>query len=521
MDKQKILIVDDSELNRTLLSEILSDQYDIIEAEDGEKAVKILGENENEFFLVLLDIMMPKMDGFEVLDYINQHYWNDRVIVMMISSDNTYENISHAFSLGAIDYINRPFDYTIVNKRIENTMMLYARQHDLENTIKEEFIKQQKTNDLMISILSHIVEFRNGESGQHIQHVRKITALLLNTIIRKTDLYDLDSEKISLITTASAIHDVGKISIKEEILNKPGRLTNEEFEIMKTHTTIGAKMMRDLPIEHADSPLAKVAYEICCWHHERYDGRGYPDGLKGDEIPISAQVVSIADVYDALTSERCYKKAFSHREAMNMIYEGQCGTFNPLLLECLASIDHDLEHNLNNDENYHEENKKRTINAHNYNWLLYIDQLTKLHNHRYFNEFIKDSMHPDNLILLDVTNYGEISVKDGKSVGDEILRFVANNLMNHMRKTDNLIRYANDKFLAIFNNMDLEDETLRIRLKTIAKSFENAEISGHKLNINIVAVHGRQSLDEMFDKANQLLEKSRENGNNLLIENFD
>lgn len=349
MAKQKILIVDDSEINRMLLTDILEKQYEVREAENGREAVEILSENEADFWFVLLDIMMPEMDGFGVLNYINKHHWENRVVVMMISSDDSPGNISRAYSLGAFDYIGRPFDPMIVRKRIANTLLLYARQIDLENTIQEQFLEQQQNNDLMISILSHIVEFRNGESGVHVQHVKVITEQLLRCLAWRTDRYDLPEERIALISTASAIHDVGKISIPEAILNKPGRLTPEEFELMKTHAKVGAEMLSDLPPEQSNFPLVKVACEICRWHHERYDGRGYPDGLKGDEIPIAAQVVSIADVYDALTSKRCYKKAFTHDEAMEMIQAGQCGAFNPLLLQCLGDIADKLKLSLGKD----------------------------------------------------------------------------------------------------------------------------------------------------------------------------
>lgn len=352
MEKQKILIVDDSEINRMLLADILEKQYEVREAENGREAVEILSENEADFWFVLLDIMMPEMDGFGVLNYINRHHWENRVVVMMISSDDSPGNISRAYSLGAFDYIGRPFDPMIVRKRIANTLLLYARQHDLENTIQEQFLEQQRNNDLMISILSHIVEFRNGESGVHVQHVKAITEQLLRCLAWCTDRYDLPEERIALITTASAIHDVGKISIPEEILNKPGKLTQEEFETMKSHAKIGAEMLSDLPIDQSNAPLVKVACEICRWHHERYDGRGYPDGLRGEEIPIAAQVVSLADVYDALTSERCYKKAFSHDEAMEMIRTGQCGAFNPLLLQCLGDISDKLKLSLGKDDSW-------------------------------------------------------------------------------------------------------------------------------------------------------------------------
>ncbi len=348
MEKQKILIVDDSEMNRALLLDILEEQYDIVEAQNGAEAISILSERWAEFSLLLLDIMMPVMDGFEVLATINQYHWSDNFAIIMISADDSPANIKRAYDLGAFDYINRPFDPAIVHRRISSTMLLYARRQRLEKIIAKQIEEQEQNNKLMISILSHIVESRNGESGLHILHVNTITKYLLKRLVLYTDQYSLSKEDISLISVASSLHDIGKIAIPDEILNKPGRLTDEEFAIMKNHSMLGANILSELPAEMRDAPLVKVAYEICRWHHERYDGRGYPDGLKGDDIPISAQVVAMADVYDALTSERCYKKAFTHKEALKMILEGQCGTFNPLLLQCLQGIADTLEHEFTN-----------------------------------------------------------------------------------------------------------------------------------------------------------------------------
>ena len=338
MRDQKILIVDDSEMNRALLAEILEEQYQMEEAENGLEAIDILSRRAAEFSLILLDIFMPKCSGFEVLAYMNEYRLLENTAVIMISSDDSNESIKKSYEMGAFDYISRPFDSMLVRHRVSNTMLLYAKQHRLANMVVEQIYEQQKNSKLMVSILSHIVEFRNGESGQHITHVERITELLLKQLVQLTDRYSLTASEISLISTASALHDIGKISIPDEIINKPGRLTDEEFALMKQHAAIGADMLHDLSSEEQKEELVKKAYEICRWHHERYDGRGYPDGLKGDEIPISAQVVALADVYDALTSERCYKPAYSHEEAVRMIMDGQCGIFNPVLLECLAVI---------------------------------------------------------------------------------------------------------------------------------------------------------------------------------------
>lgn len=334
-NRQKILIVDDSEMNRSILSDMLSEKFDIVEAADGVQAVSVLQKMHPEIILVMLDIVMPNMDGFDVLAVMNKYHWIDEVPVVMISAENTASYVERAYALGATDYISRPFDYLIVYRRVMNTIMLYAKQKRLMNLVADQMYEKEKSNSMMVSILSHIVEFRNGESGMHVLHIQSITEILLRHLARKTDKYHLSPEEISLMGMASALHDIGKISIPDHILNKPGKLSPEEFDIMKTHAAVGAEMLTEMP-GHTREPLMKLAYEICRWHHERHDGSGYPDGLKGDEIPLSAQIVSIADVYDALTSERVYKPPFSHEEALRMILNGECGPFDPLLLECLS-----------------------------------------------------------------------------------------------------------------------------------------------------------------------------------------
>ena len=332
--QETILIVDDSALNRMALIEILGkENYTFLEAENGQQAVELL-DCHPEVDLLLLDITMPEIDGFGVLEIMNQYHWIEETPVIMISAEDAYSFIERAYDLGASDYITRPFDARVVCRRVSNTLMLYAKQKRLVQMVAEQVYEKEKVSNTMISILSHIVEFRNNESGLHVVHIRTITELLLRRLRKKTDRYPLTEADISLISTASALHDIGKINIPEQILNKPGRLTKEEFEIVKTHSAVGEHMLRQIPFNQ-NEPLVKIAREICRWHHERWDGRGYPDGLKGDEIPISAQVVSLADVYDALTSERCYKAAFDHETALNMIVNGECGAFNPLLLECL------------------------------------------------------------------------------------------------------------------------------------------------------------------------------------------
>lgn len=332
--KPRVLIVDDCEMNRNILSEMLGEEYEIIEAENGAEAVAILQKDSVNISLVLLDIVMPVMDGYGVLSVMNEKHWIDDVPVIMISSDNSIASMRRAYSLGITEFISRPFDSAIVRHRVVNTIMLYAKQKKLVTMVADKIYEKEMNSSLMIDILSHIVEFRNGESGMHVLHVRLYTQILLRQLVKLTDKYNLTESDISLICKASALHDIGKISIPDEIINKPGRLDKDEFEIMKGHSMAGASMLEELHF-YKNEPLVQIAYQICRWHHERYDGRGYPDGLKGDEIPIAAQIVAIADVYDALTSERVYKAAFSHEKALCMILNGECGTFNPLLLECL------------------------------------------------------------------------------------------------------------------------------------------------------------------------------------------
>lgn len=334
--KTKIMIVDDAEMNREILMAILGDEYEYVQAENGRQAIHILQQDMN-IDLMLLDINMPEMNGFQVLDRMNTFHWINDIPVIMISSEEKKDVIERAYILGAEDYIRRPFDAFIVRRRVQNILNLYANQKRLMQMVADQIYEKEENNNLLIGILSHVVEFRNSESGEHILHIRTATELLLRRLVQKTDEYHLSESDIVMITTASALHDIGKISIPESILNKPGKLTREEFSIIKTHTTIGADIINQMTTK-MEKPLLRIAGEICRWHHERWDGHGYPDGLIGEQIPIAAQVVALADVYDALTSKRCYKDAYDHETALDMILAGECGAFNPLLLKCLQEI---------------------------------------------------------------------------------------------------------------------------------------------------------------------------------------
>ena len=333
--KYKILIVDDSEMNREILSSILGDEFDILEAADGKECISVIRKYGRDIALVLLDIVMPAMDGFGVLEFMNKHEWIDDIPVIMISSEDSAASVKKAYEMGVSDYINRPFDVEVVHRRVFNTIKLYAKQRRLIALITNQVYEKEKNNRILIEILSQIVEFRNGESGRHVLNVNIITGILLEQLTQITDKYNISWSDRLIITTAASLHDIGKIGIDEKILNKAGRLTPQEIEKMKEHTVIGASILENMEL-FKDEELVKTAYQICRWHHERYDGRGYPDGLKGEEIPVSAQVVALADVYDALVSRRVYKKSYSHEEAMKMILGGECGAFNPVLLQCLT-----------------------------------------------------------------------------------------------------------------------------------------------------------------------------------------
>ena len=344
-NKSQILLVDDSAMNRMLLKEILGGDYSILEAENGQECLEKMQAEAGNIALVLLDINMPVMDGFEVLKAMNANHTIEDIPVIMISSDDSNAVIRKSYELGASDYVNRPFDARIVYRRATNTIKLYAKQRRLAKMVSDQIRARENSIDTLVGVLSQIVEFRNGESGSHVRHIRLITELLLHRLLKISNRYPITIEQQDSIPLASALHDIGKIGIDEKILNKPGRLTPEEFEVIKTHSMLGAEMLQKLE-NFGEEPLLQTAYEIARWHHERWDGRGYPDGLKGDDIPISAQLVALADVYDALTSERCYKKAFSHEKAVQMIQNGECGAFNPLLLQCLTDTQDELNEKL-------------------------------------------------------------------------------------------------------------------------------------------------------------------------------
>lgn len=348
MFSNKILIIDDSKINHEILKNIINSNYEILEAYNGQEGLDIIQRNKDEITLILLDLVMPVMGGIDVLTSLQQTATADEIPVMIISSETNTEQISRVYDLGAIDFIQRPFIPEIVMRRIRNTIALYSKKRNLEKFVLKQFFEKERNNQTMIEVLANIVEFRNGESGSHVVNIHALTNVILHTLKNLVPQYNLSSEMITEISNASALHDIGKISIPSEILNKPGRLTDDEFNKMKTHSTEGASILNNTDACEK-SAFLKTAHDICRWHHERWDGKGYPDGLIGDEIPISAQVVALADVYDALTSKRCYKDAIPHDKAIDMILNGDCGKFNPHLMECLKILSPELKKGFSKD----------------------------------------------------------------------------------------------------------------------------------------------------------------------------
>lgn len=354
--KNKVLIVDDALINRDILKEILKDTYDILEAEDGKTALEILDAENNEISAILLDLLMPVMDGFQVLEELNARKVIEKIPVLVISGENSTQNEQRCFELGIADFIGKPFNAQLVRKRVQNAAEHYAYRNELEakveeqtnvlrkayRTLKSQAEQLKRRNQDIIEILGTVVEYRNLESGEHVKRVGEYTRILAETFMVEYPEYGLTQDKINVIVSASALHDIGKITIPDSILLKPGRLTKEEFEYMKSHTTRGCELLESMK-NVLDTQYKKVSYEICRHHHERFDGKGYPDGLAGDAIPLPAQLVSVADVYDALVNERCYKDAFSPEEAFHMIVNGECGVFSPRLMEVFRKVRPEFE----------------------------------------------------------------------------------------------------------------------------------------------------------------------------------
>lgn len=334
---QKLLIVDDAPLNRAILREMLGEAFEVLEAGDGRECMQLLEQFGTDIALVLLDMIMPVMDGLQVLEEMQRRGMADDIPVIVVTADRSDESMRHAYELGAADYIERPFDTQLVRRRVLNTVKLYARQRRLASVLTFQMKRSERRYTMMADMLGQIVGFRNGEGTGHARHIRQLTELLLERLTEKTDRYDLTRLDCKAIACAAVFHDIGKLGIVDRILNKPGPLTETEFSVMKEHTRMGEAILRSLE-EYQGEPLMETAAQICRWHHERIDGGGYPDGLKGDQIPIAAQVAGLADVFDALVSRRVYKEPYSMARAMEMIKAGECGAFDPLLVACLAEL---------------------------------------------------------------------------------------------------------------------------------------------------------------------------------------
>ncbi len=335
--KPTILIADDAEINRDVLNNMLHLHFNIIEAKDGAEAINILTKYGNKISLVLLDIIMPNLDGYGVLAQMKAANWLDNIPVVIISSESDRMAVAHAYELGAADYIARPFDSVLVLQRVVKTINYYRQQRQLVQVVANELYAHERNDLVLLRVLMHAVEVRNGEDAIHLARVGMITELLLKQLVRYSGDYKISSDEINIIKAASALHDIGKLGISEHILKKNERLTPDEEEQLKQHTTIGADILRSIP-DYRDEPLIVAAEQICRWHHEKWDGSGYPDGLKNELIPIAAQVVSMADTYDVMVSRRMNKKIFTHDETMHMIIDGECGVFNPDLLSCFRMI---------------------------------------------------------------------------------------------------------------------------------------------------------------------------------------
>lgn len=342
MDTQQLLIVDDEEVNRAILRGVFEDEYDILEAQNGQEAIEQLTNNSNHIVLVLLDVIMPVMGGFGVLDYMKEHDLLEKIPVVLITGESVRDSDDQAYAYGVADVMHKPFYPHIVRRRGKNIIELYQHKHNMELRLKEQeetIMAQVKRiregNEFMIDALSSVVEFRSLETGEHVRRIKYFTRVLLKYLTQYFPEYNLSPVQVDEIARASAVHDIGKIGIPDAILMKPGRLTEEEFELMKSHTTIGCSLLERFRRNQAETPeFYRYCYEICRHHHERWDGNGYPDHLAGNDIPLSAQIVAVADVYDALVSPRVYKSAYANKIAYDIILKEEKGHFSPIALEC-------------------------------------------------------------------------------------------------------------------------------------------------------------------------------------------
>ena len=347
----KILIVDDMKINQDILTNILKEEYEIIEASNGMEAWKVIIKERKSLSAVLLDLVMPEMDGFQVIENMKQNNLLDIIPVLAISGENQADSEKRCLELGVADFFSQPFNNQVIKKRVENIVNSYSHRKQLEEKVENNMItlrkqykviqiqadKLQKKNNEMIEVVSNVAEYRSLESGSHLRRVKKYTRILGEYVKANYPEYGLTDELLDTIVSASALHDIGKVAIPDSILLNPGRLSDDEFNYLRSHTIRGYELLDDFKHVWSEEYI-KIGKEICRSHHERYDGKGYPDGLVGDEIPIAAQLVSIVDVYDAMTNERFYKGALAIERVFYMITNGECGVFSPKLLEAFRKV---------------------------------------------------------------------------------------------------------------------------------------------------------------------------------------
>ena len=343
--KDRVLIVDDVEINRIILREILYNDYEILEAEDGFQAVDILYNVEKRPHAVLLDIMMPGMDGFEVLQVIKSNPDTEKIPVLFITAADANTNETRGLNEGAVDYISKPFNPDVVKARVDNHIQLMRYRAELERMVERKTADLMKTHEQMLETMATIIEYRSLESGMHIRRSCELTRILVSHMLSKPEFTNRLMElNFNSIVKAVAMHDIGKVGIPDNILLKPGRLTPEEFEVIKTHTTIGSGIIDSIASDLTDDGVyLQRCREICRHHHERWDGNGYPDKLAGDEIPLAARISSVVDVYEALVSERCYKAAMPHEKAVSIIVEGRGTQFAPNIVDTFLEAQYDFK----------------------------------------------------------------------------------------------------------------------------------------------------------------------------------
>lgn len=335
--QDSILIVDDNATLRALLKNMFKNEYRVLETVNGREALEILTKEYQSIAIILLDVLMPVMDGMSTLKILKEKNVLNRIPVVLLTAEESTELEKEGYALGAVDLVRKPFNNYIVVQRVKNLIELYVYKNQLEAMVRQQTKELIRMNDRVVEVMCGVVESKEEESPEHIENVKKYTKLLAEKLNEKYPEYKLDERTIGLITKGSVLHDIGKLAIDDQVLKKTTILTKDELEVLYSHTTKGSEMVRTMA-DIQDEEYFKVCHDICRYHHERYDGKGYPDGLKGEDIPLSAQIVGLADSYDKLTSDNIRRRAYGNREAMQMIMDGECGEFSPKLLECMVDL---------------------------------------------------------------------------------------------------------------------------------------------------------------------------------------